>query len=100
MTENKLQLEVGDIIWHRAYDFFGRVNDVHCSIHIYDARTDFTVQVIGELSQTTERWMKTSDYSIEDVENIEWLYESLWFVKVNDFSEQTRLALLLTKFKE
>jgi hypothetical protein len=93
---NKLDLEIGDIVWHKAYDFFGRVTEI---AECFDDDSVFYAVHVGDVSKATQEWLTMHAYDITDIEGIRWIMTDEWIIKVNDFSEKTRLVLLMKEFK-
>lgn len=86
--------KVGDIVWHRKYDFFGKVKSTSAKLD----RFNFTIKIIGKISDPMAQLLFDNNLTVAELEKTNWIVSNQYFIKVDDCSEKARLFLKLKYF--
>jgi hypothetical protein len=80
----QINLEIGDVVYHKSYQWFGRV--IHISANKCNDIT-FRVDMLCSLHNV--------DHLYDIYEGITWISTDLFFIKMDDYSEKRRLEFLI-----
>lgn len=89
----KLNIKVGDFIWHKSYAFMGKVYEVHDGTKFPDGMSRFMMTMLVSdkfiISHLNDIFIKS------ELEDTPWIGNSDYFVIAEDGTEKTKLSLLL-----